>query len=93
MDLQRTLNTKTLLHIKNLQKLIDAHRTKASSLKTRKQWLDMQKRSNYSNEYERIRGLIDHNLVRGKSITGLRSRIKDINDEMKKLGAKPFEIV
>ena len=44
MDLQRTLQPKTLLHIKNLEKIIDAHKTKASSLKTRKQWLDMQKK-------------------------------------------------
>ena len=93
MDLQQRLTARSLHHIKNLQRIVDAHHTKAANLKLRKEWLDKQKRMNYSNEYERIRGLIDHNLVRGKSITGLRSRIKDINDEMKKMGAKPFEIV
>ena len=89
MDLQRTLQPKTLLHIKNLEKIIDAHKTKASSLKTRKQWLDMQKKTNYSNEYERIRGLIAHNIVRGINVEGLKERKK----ELEKKGAKPFEIV
>ena len=43
MDLQQRLTVRSLHHIKHLQKIIDAHKTKASSLKTRKQWLDMQK--------------------------------------------------
>ena len=50
--------------------------------------MDKQKRSNYSNEYERIRGLIASNLVRGKGIEGLKERKKKLED----LGAKAFDI-
>ena len=74
MDLQKILTARSLHQIKHLQKIIDAHKTKAASIKLRKEWLDKQKVNNYSNEYERIRGMIDHNLVKGKSIEGLEKR-------------------
>ena len=89
MDLQKVLTARSLHQIKHLQKIIDAHKTKAASLKLRKEWLDKQRMNNYSNEYERVRGLIEHNLVRGKSIEGLEKRKKKLEDK----GAKPFEIV
>ena len=89
MDLQKILTARSLHQIKHLQKIIDAHKTKAASIKLRKEWLDKQKVNNYSNEYERIRGMIDHNLVKGKSIKGLKER----EDYLTKEGAKPFEIV
>ena len=77
MDLQKVLTARSLHQIKHLQKIIDAHKTKAASLKLRKEWLDKQRMNNYSNEYERVRGLIEHNLVRGKSIEGLEKRKKN----------------
>lgn len=89
MDLQKILTAKSLHQIKHLQKIIDAHKTKAASLKLRKEWLDKQRVNNYSNEYERIRGLLAHNIVKGKSIEGLNERKKKLEDK----GAKPFEIV
>ena len=89
MDLQKVLTARSLHQIKHLQKIIDAHKTKAASLKLRKEWLDKQRMNNYSNEYERVRGLIEHNLVKGKSIEGLEKRKKKLEDK----GAKPFEIV
>ena len=78
MDLQKVLTARSLHQIKHLQKIIDAHKTKAASLKLRKEWLDKQRMNNYSNEYERVRGLIEHNLVRGKSIEGLEKTQKKI---------------
>ena len=93
MDLQKILTARSLHQIKHLQKIIDAHKTKAASIKLRQEWLDKQKVNNQINEYERIRGIIDHNLVKGKSVEGSKNRIGDINKDMKKLGFKPFEIV
>ena len=89
MDLQKVLTARSLCQLKHLQKIVDAHKTKAASLKLRKEWLDKQRMNNYSNEYERVRGLIEHNLVKGKSIEGLEKRKKKLEDK----GAKPFEIV
>ena len=89
MDLQKILTARSLHQIKHLQKIIDAHETKAASIKLRKEWLDKQKVNNYSNEYERIRGMIDHNLVKGRSIEGLEKRKNKLEDK----GAKPFEII
>ena len=74
MDLQKILTARSLHQFKHLQKIIDAHKTKAASIKLRQEWLNKQKVNNYSNEYERIRGMIDHNLVKGKSIEGLEKR-------------------
>ena len=89
MDLQKILTARSLHQIKHLQKIIDAHKTKAASIKLRQEWLNKQKVNNYSNEYERIRGMIENNLVKGKSIEGLEKRKKQMEDK----GAKPFEIV
>ena len=77
MDLQKILTARSLHQIKHLQKRIDAHKTKAASIKLRKEWLDKQKVNNYNNEYDRVRGMIENNLIKGKSIEGLEKRKKN----------------
>jgi hypothetical protein len=53
-----------LNYFENVQKKLDAHQTKASSILIRKKWLEKQKINNYTNEYDRIRGLIAQNVVK-----------------------------
>ena len=62
----------------NLQKQMDAHATKASHIALRKSWLDQQKKINYTNEYDRIRSQIAHNIVKGQSHDTLRNRQRDL---------------
>ena len=72
--------TNRLHYFKNLQKQIDAHATKASSIALRKQWLEKQKKMNYQNEYDRIRGEIARQTVfrGGTSLSSLEKRKKDL---------------
>jgi hypothetical protein len=81
-DMQRHITNK-LHYFKNLQKQLDAHATKVASIRLRKEWLEKQKKMNYQNEYDRIRGLIDQNAVKGKSVASLEKRKTDLE----KLGA------
>ena len=71
-------------YFENLQKQIDAHHTKASSIVLRKTWLDNQKKINYTNEYDRIRSQIASNVVKGLSTNLLEQRQKTL----KELGAQ-----
>ena len=79
--------TNRLHYFKNLQKQLDAQATKASSIALRKQWLDKQKKVNYQSEYDRIRGEIEHNNVKGLSVESLKKRKNDLA----KLGAKVID--
>ena len=79
--------TNRLHYFKNLQKQLDAQATKASSIALRKQWLDKQKKINYQSEYDRIRGEIEHNNVKGLSVESLKKR----KDDLAKLGAKVID--
>lgn len=81
-DMQRHITNK-LHYFKNLQKQLDAHATKVASIRLRKEWLEKQKKMNYQNEYERIRGMLSQNTVKGKSLASLEKRKTDLE----KLGA------
>ena len=76
--------TNRLHYFTNLQKQIDAHSTKAESIALRKAWLDKQKKINYTNEYDRIRGQIANNVVKGMSTSLLEQR----QQTLKNLGAQ-----
>ena len=65
-----------LNYFRNVQRQLDAHATKAASIALRKQWMEKQKEINYQNEYDRIRGEIEHSTVRGLSTTTLKNRQK-----------------
>ena len=78
-DMQRHITNK-LHYFKNLQKQLDAHATKVASIRLRKEWLEKQKKTNYQNEYDRIRGMISENVVKGKSIASLDKRKKELEE-------------
>ena len=78
-DMQRHITNK-LHYFKNLQKQLDAHATKVASIRLRKEWLEKQKKINYQNEYDRIRGMISENVVKGKSIASLDARKKRLEE-------------
>ena len=75
-----------LSYYKTLQQQLDAHQTKASSIRLRKQWIERQKVSNYQNEYDRIRGMIAQNVIKHGDNTNeaLQKRAK----HLKGLGAQ-----
>ena len=69
---------------KLVKKTMEAHETKAKSILFRKNLLDAQKRINYQNEYERLRGHLAHTVVPIQTRETLTKRIEDLV----KLGAK-----
>ena len=77
--MQRHITTK-LHYFKNLQKQLDAHATKASSIRLRKEWLEKQKKMNYQNEYDRVLGVISQNTVKVKSVASLDKRKKELEE-------------
>ena len=80
-DIQKHI-TNRLHYFKNVQKQLDAQATKASSIALRKQWLEKQKKMNYENEYNRIRGEIARQTVfrGGTSLSSLKERKKTLED-------------
>ena len=80
-DIQKHI-TNRLHYFKNVQKQLDAHATKASSIALRKRWLENQKKMNYENEYDRIRGEIARQTVfrGGTSLSSLKERKKTLED-------------
>ena len=73
-----------LTMFKREKKLMEAHETKAKSILFRKNLLDAQKKINYQNEYERLRGNLAHTVVPIQTRETLTKRIEDLV----KLGAK-----
>jgi hypothetical protein len=78
IDIDRVANR--LNHYKNLKKILDAHETKTSSIALRKNWIDKQKQNNYSNEYDRIRGLLSQTVLKGQSRDHLEKRKKNLQE-------------
>ena len=70
-----------LRHYKQLQQRMDARKTKAESITLRKDWLRAQKRANYVNEYDRIRGLLSQTILPAGA-----KRLEDREKELKGLG-------
>ena len=85
-DIEKQI-TNRLHYYKTLKDKLDAHATKASSIDLRRQWLLKQKKVNYQSEYDRIRGEIEHNNVKGLSVESLKKR----KDDLAKLGAKVID--
>ena len=72
-----------LNYFKILKDKLDAHATKARSINLRKQWMDSQKKMNYTNEYNRIRSELEQSKLKGLTTELLQKR----KDHLKKLGA------
>ena len=53
----RSYNTK---YWEQLQKVMDASKTRAQSLELRKRWIQKQKKMNYQSEYDRLNGELSH---------------------------------
>ena len=75
---------KYLHHYEQLQKFLDAYKTKQASLQFRHDALRNQKKHNYQLEYDRIRSILGNNIIPNTTKTMIKQRMKDLED----LGAK-----
>ena len=86
MDMQTAIKH-NLAYYKRVQKEIDAHKTKASLITLRRQWLEKQKINNYQNEYNHVRSVLNN------SITGelTNEKLNKRKGELEKLGARMID--
>ena len=75
--------------VKYLNDMIEARRNRVSNLAFRKHILDRQNSRNFSSEYERIRSHLENSTLPFETKKHLQER----TEQLKKLGAKSFEIV
>jgi hypothetical protein len=72
------MHPSTMLYYKNLQKILDARKTRASDITIRRQIMESQNRNNYQLEYDRIRGQLDQSVLKGLTIPHLDKRKKEL---------------
>lgn len=71
-----------LNYYKRQRDIIKAHETKAALSRLRKEWLQKQIQTNYQNEYDRIRGILQNGKLPGQT----RAHLENRKEELKKLG-------
>ena len=80
--------TYPLAYYKRLEQQIKHHELRDKSLDMRRRILKNQRLSNYQNEYDKIKGILDHTIVpTGHSLQYYKARIK----YLEKMGASAFE--
>ena len=69
---------------KRVKHMMDMHETKEKNIHFRKKMLEDQSKTNYQNEFDKIRGALAHSMLSMQSRHTLQRR----EDELKSLGAK-----
>ena len=81
MNLEQAIGNR-LNYYKRQRNIIKAHQTKASLISLRKDWLDKQTKTNYQNEYDRIRGILMKSVLPGVTKDSLDERVKTLKEKM-----------
>ena len=71
-------------YFKRVENMMDAHESMQKSITFRKQLLDKRTQANYQNEYEKLRGILAHNVVPEQTRDRLNNRVTNLV----KLGAQ-----
>ena len=85
MNLEKAVKNR-LNHYKILQAKLEAIQTKSALISLRKQFLQDQKRMNYQNEYDRLRGELSRSNLQGVTV----EKLKDRQKVLRSLGATAF---
>ena len=83
MDMHKAIKN-NLSYYKLIHDEIKARKTRSSLMHLRKGWAEKQRVSNYQNEYDRIRGILDATNTKDFTTDKLRER----SAKLEKLGAK-----
>ena len=75
-------------HLKRLKKQLEEINTRDALIHFRRNLVERQMLNNYSGEYERIRGILQHSVLP----SGTKGRLIDREQELRRLGARAFEI-
>ena len=79
MNLEQAIENQ-LNYYKRQRNIIKAHHTKASLISLRKDWLDRQTKTNYQNEYDRIRGVLTNSMLPGVTKDSLDKRVAKLKE-------------
>ena len=79
MNLEQAIENQ-LNYYKRQRNIIKAHQTKTSLISLRKDWLDKQTKTNYQNEYDRIRGILTNSVLPGVTKDSLNQRVKKLEE-------------
>jgi len=71
-------------YFKRVEEMMDGHESMQKSITFRKQLLDKRTQANYQNEYEKLRGILAHNVVPEQTRDRLNNRVTNLV----KLGAQ-----
>ena len=69
---------KYINQLQHNKKLFDGKRAKASLISLRNKWHNQQVRTNYQNEYDRIRGILTNSVLPGVTKDSLNERVKTL---------------
>jgi hypothetical protein len=75
-------------YIKRLKKQLEEINTRDALIHFRRNLVERQMLNNYSGEYERIRGILQHSVLPSET----KGRLIDREQELRTLGARAFEI-
>ena len=78
MDLGTAISNR-LNYYKQQRNIIKAHQTKAALISLRKDWHQKQIKNNYQNEYDRIRGILEHSVLPGQTREHLEKRREELD--------------
>ena len=86
MDMHKAIKN-NLSYYKLIHDEIKARKTRSSLMHLRKGWAEKQRVSNYQNEYDRIRGILDQ--TNTKYLTS--DKLNERKAQLEKLGAKVID--
>jgi hypothetical protein len=61
-------------HLPSYKNIMKEYQDKVASINFRNDMLQRQRNANYRNEYDRMRGILDHSVLRGESLARLHHR-------------------
>jgi hypothetical protein len=65
-------------HMPNYKHIMKEYQDKVASINFRHDMLQRQKNANYQNEYNRLRGHLEHTVVRGETLHRLQHRMTEL---------------
>jgi predicted RNase H-like nuclease (RuvC/YqgF family) len=65
-------------HMPNYKHIMKEYQDKVASIQFRHDMLQRQKNANYQNEYNRLRGHLEHTVVRGENLHRLQHRMAEL---------------
>ena len=65
-------------HMQNYKDIMKNHQDRVASINFRNDMLQRQKNANYQNEHQRLRGILEHTVVRGVDHHRLQNRMHDL---------------